>query len=194
METYDQSRIGKLISWTSEHSVYHYGEQEVIKFSRFEILFGKRIVGRIERDLRVTKEFLGPYVLETRTEQSPSGTRVALIQPFVRGEYLRRSHMRDPGVAEQFADIAERHTRLIAAHYAAVDFLGQGGCFSRCLSNIWVIDERDLKIIDTMLADPSNLGFMTPILRPITKIVLARQRGIVDEFLCAGRDLHPRRA
>ena len=167
MEAYDETKIGKPISRAADHTVYHYASDRVIKFSRLEYILGRRAKGRVEQDLEICRKFFGHYLLETTILRSPDGKRTALVQPFIAGEYLEKKHLSDSELARQFYDIIERLNKLTTVGYGPLDLIGQGGAIFPCLSNIFVVNDNRLRIIDTTILDPRDLGFWTVILKPI---------------------------
>ncbi len=180
MDTYSQAELGDLLAWRGEHLVYRYGAAHVIKFSRFDWLLRGLVEGRIERDLALCREFFNDYVLESKTVTH--GGRTLLFQPFVKGVPLRREHLADAAVRKQFNDIVQRHVAMVQAGHPPVDLLGQLGLFSCCLSNIFLLENGTLRMIDTMLMDPENLGFLTPLLRPLARWASRRQERVIRQL------------
>ena len=133
--------------------MYEYGDDEVIKFDRADFLVGRNAEHREFHDHAICKEFFGEYILDTKLVHSPNGKRLVEIQPRVTGHYLGVVDMKEPQIAAQFKNIVEAYRKLKEAGYPEIDLMGQGGAFSRCLSNIFVLPDGSLRIIDASLLD-----------------------------------------
>lgn len=185
METYDPSKIGACIFARSSHAIYEYGSNEVIKFDRADFVLGSHAKHRTFHDHAICKEFFGEYLLDTRVARSPNGKRLVDIQPRVVGHYLCKNDLRSPKIREQFKEILECHRRLKDAGYPDVDFVGQGGIFSRRLSNIFVLDDGSLRIIDASLLDEgyTDSGIFKRILRWGIARLIRRQKRTIELLL-----------
>jgi len=135
METYDPAKIGTRIAWGRSHSVYHYGDDEVIRFPRAErwlewlLRDGLNLRDRFTRDISVCEQYLGNYVLTTRMVESSKG-EIATIQPYITGHYLSKNDLQNEAIKTQFQDVVTRYETMFAAGYL-VDLIGQGGVLQR---------------------------------------------------------------
>ncbi len=184
MEVYDESKIGGRIAWGRSHSVYHYGNDEVIRFPRAErwlgwlLRDGLNLRERFERDISACEQYLGDYALTTRVAENSKG-KVATIQPYIKGHYLSKEDLRSETIKTQFEDLVVRYEAMLAAGYL-VDLIGQGGVFQRRLSNVLVLPDGRLKLFDGALADMRKIGKAPYITRFATKLILKRQRATLQ--------------
>jgi hypothetical protein len=160
---YDQDKIGKLISWAGDHRVYEYGNDQVIKFSLIERLMGQYGWAKVERDCTICKKFFGKFILETEFVMSRNGKQTAAIQAKIIGQFLVKKDLDNKIIASQFREIIDGYDLLVKAGNAKIDFIGRGGVFKRCMSNIFVTPENRLVIIDATLIECENTGIFKPI-------------------------------
>ncbi len=183
METYDPEKVGERIAWGRSHTVYRYGESEVIRFPSLEKFLGSKLQERIERDIALCEKYLGEYVLPTRMAHDPESGRVATIQPYITGHYLSKDDMSDPEIKRQFVDFLALHERMIADGHSPVELIGEHGVFHRRLSNIMVLPDKKLRIFDAFIADYFGVERALPLFRIARKLVLARQASTIRHLL-----------
>ncbi|MBI5456917.1 hypothetical protein HY969_04230 [Candidatus Kaiserbacteria bacterium] len=177
METYDPNKIGSRIAWGRSHSVYRYGENEVIKFPRWQSVFGTLLFDRVVHDELICRNYFGDYCLDTRVVQAPDGTHRAEIQPFVAGgHYLSKSDLADPVIKQHFDAFTDRYKEFIDTGHSPLDLIGQGGVLWRCLSNVFVLENKDLKIFDITIMDTKGLGGWGILFGPVFLYARIRQR------------------
>jgi len=187
VEIYDESKIGRRIARGRSHSVYHYGDDEVIRFPRAErwlewlLRDELNLRDRFKRDISVCEQYLRNYVLTTRVVESSKG-EIATIQPYIKGHYLSKSDLRNEAVKAQFQDMVTRYETMLAAGYL-VDLIGQGGVLRRRLSNVLVLPDGSLKLFDAGLADMRKISSSKCLARLIAKLVLKRQRSTLRFLL-----------
>ena len=187
VETYDPVKVGTRIAWGRSHSVYHYGNGEVIRFPRAErwlkwlLRDGLDLRDRFKRDISVCEQYLGNYVLTTRVVESPKG-EIATIQPYIKGCYLSKKELQNEAIKVQFQDMITRYETMLAAGYL-VDLIGQGGVLRRRLSNILVLGDGSLRLFDAGLADMRKIDRAPYITRFAIKLILKRQRSTLRFLL-----------
>lgn len=158
METYDPSIIGERIAWGRTHSVYRYGDGEVIRFPRLERwLWGANLQRRYERDIAICRRYFGDYFLDTRIVYDPESGALATIQPYISGRYLSKTDLHDARIRTAFEDFLSRHEALIRDGYAPLDLAGQGGIVRRRLSNVMVLRDRSIRLFDAVILDLGDL-------------------------------------
>ncbi len=184
METYDPSKIGILISGRSQHTVYAYGESEVIKFDRFDYLMGT-VMSRIEeQDVAVLKKYFGDYLLDTRMVRSPDGSRTALVQPRLDGRFLCAKDFKSDITRSDFRAMMASRAKFMADGYTDLDLLGSSGILFRCLSNVFTMPDGHIRIFDPLIADFDEIPKRARwLLLPLGKLALRRQQKIIDTFL-----------
>src|SRR3989344_8114686 len=176
VEIYDESKIGRRIARGRSHSVYHYGDNEVIRFPRAErwlewlLRDGLNLRDRFKRDISVCEQYLGNHVLTTRLVESSKG-EIATIQPYIKGHYLSKKDLQNEATKAQFQDMVTRYETMLAAGYL-VDLIGQRGVFERRLSNIFVLPDGNLKLFDAGLADMRKIDGATFMARFVGKTVV----------------------
>lgn len=179
MKIYDPSKVGARIAWGRSHSVYRYGDNEVIRFPTGERLLefllrdGLTLRERFERDIALCEKYFGEYFLHTRIVGSTEGV-VATIQPLITGHYLSKKDLHDEPTKQRFQEFVARYEALTTTGYV-VDLIGQGGVFRRCLSNIYVLPDGNLKLFDAAIVDSRIIEQGSYIAQLITKAVLSRQ-------------------
>lgn len=182
VEIYDEAKIGRLISGKSQHSVYEYGEGEVIKFDRFDH-FLRGGTSRIEeRHVELCKRYFGDLLLETRFTTSPHDSRIALIQPKIAGHYLSLKQFDNPVTRQDFLEMIESRSKLLQDGNPDIDFLGGPGLLYRSMSNVFVLPNGHLKIIDAFLVDSADIPF-GHVIKYIIPLFLRRQQKTIDLFL-----------
>ncbi len=175
MNTYDPKKIGKMLSLLSEHTVYEYGTDEVIKFSKFDIAIGREKARQAYiKDYEIGRRFFGTYFLETRVVTSPDGKRVAIIQPKVSGHFLGMKDMERESVRRQFAEIEAGYHALVKAGNPEVEFIGSQGALHRRFSNILVTADDRLIIIDATVMDTSRFPVLLRLLIYATSAIVRR--------------------
>jgi len=185
VETYDPAKVGPRISWGRSHSVYHYGDSEVIRIPRIEAWVLRDLKGRLERDMLVCKRYLGEYMLDTRIVRHPDNGAIATIQPYAAGHYLSKEDMRDMEIKRQFKDFLARLDLMIRDGHETIDLMGQGGVLQRKLSNIMVLDDKKLRLFDAVIADTFGLRFGHWLFNFGKKYLLLRRQNSTIQYLLA---------
>ena len=183
MKYYYSKKIGKLISAGSEHVVFEYGDDSVIKFSIVNILIGvdKGYI-RATNELSLCKQYFGDYILDTEILLSKNHRFVVEIQPKIEKRYLTIKDMQNPLIRAQFKDIIQRYTKLVTKENIEIDLTGQAGLFKQRLSNIFITNDNELKIIDTTLLNVSSPFWLRMFLTIIKSIVLPIQKRRINKF------------
>ena len=182
METYDEDKIGRLISWTGENLVYRYGENEVIKFSRLGRIFRRAFKERPDWDISVARQFFADVMVPVRVATLNDGSRKALIQPFVSGRVLSKKDLADPGILKGFQGVMGRHTNMTEAGFCPLDLAGGFGFLSGTLSNLYLLDDGSVKVIDTLLIDLRGTGIWQYALAPLANLAIRRQEAIIRTY------------
>lgn len=183
MKIYDKKKIGKCLSWGSDHTVYEYGEGHVIKFSTSDFLLGSR--KKTMDDYATCVSFFGPYILKTDFFVSPRGVFFASVQPEIEGRYLRATDLKRSVILEQYRELIGAYENMKRSHGSEIDFVGSGGILHTCLSNIFVTQDEKLVVIDSSLLELRGHNFniikliFLLIIRPIA---LARQHSTIKIF------------
>ncbi len=159
MGTYDKAKIGKCISWIGDHFVYEYGDDKVIKFSKFHYLLGKeKSTKKFLSDYAISKKYFGDYILETELLTSPDGKKLAVVQPKIKSHFLTRKDLSYEHIKTQFNEIVSIFDRMIKAEGPYIDLIGHEGVRHRCVGNIFVTPEKRLVIFDVLLFTPKDFS------------------------------------
>jgi len=177
MKYYDNKKIGKLISAGSEHIIFEYGDDKVIKFSIINILIGRNMgFNRANNELHVCKKYFGDYILDTEILLSKNHRSVVEVQPKIKQRYLTINDMHSPSIRAQFMDIIQRYNELVSKENIELDLTGQAGLLKQRLSNIFILNNDTLKIIDATLLNVSRPFWLRMFLVIIRSIVLPIQK------------------
>lgn len=150
MHTYDEKLIGKLLAWAGDHWVYEYGDDRVIKFSKFDYFTGtSEALRKYVSDYEICRRHFGDYILETDIVASSDGNRVAKIQPKIAGQFLTKRMLKSEGVRAQLKEFLERYDEFTGA--AFFDLIGHHGILRPCLSNVYVTPLGKLVVFDATL-------------------------------------------
>jgi hypothetical protein len=179
---YTEEKLGSLIAWSGDHSVYRYGTDHVVKFSRLEYILGDRVKGRIERDVDVCRRFFGQYILDTDVVSFAG--RTLLIQPYITGNPIRRSHMADPNAQRQFREIVFQYHAMKREGIPPIDLIGGTGLLHSELSNVFLLNDGRVRIIDMTLIDTEGLGSLAiAVSGPITAYAIRKQERLINNLL-----------
>ena len=182
---YDKTKIGKLISAGSEHIVFNYDNNKVIKFSIIDFLLGRnKGLKRANSELSVCKQYFGGYILETQIVTSVNLRYIAQIQPKVTKRYLKIDDMTNPSIRKQFIEIIQNYERLIADGNPEIDLTGQAGLFKQRFSNIFIVDNQ-LTIIDTTLLKTNSAIWAKLLLIILRSIVLPVQNRRINRIIAS---------
>ncbi|MEK7530420.1 MAG: hypothetical protein AAB573_00985 [Patescibacteria group bacterium] len=184
MEHYDQSKIGRCISWTGDHNVYAYGTDEVIKFSKFDFFLGyEKTKHKAISDIEICKKFFGTYLLETRVVSSAYERRVALVQKRVAGRFLSKRDLQNSTIVDQFAEIMTAYRRLLAERHAYIDLIGGRGALSGTMSNIFIDDADKLIFFDATIFELTDFHPVWRVfLWPLFTLAYILQRATIKRF------------
>lgn len=161
VNSYDKTKIGRLVAWKGDHLVYEYNTDKEIKFSKFDFLMGyKKAKDKNIKDYDICKKFFGKYLLETELVTSQNGKRLALIQPKIFGHFLEIRDLQQEIIREQLKEILAGYYAMIKAGNIEIDLVGSGGILCRCMSNIFVTKENKLVIFDATLMDISGFPLL----------------------------------
>jgi hypothetical protein len=184
MKYYDSKKIGKLISAGSEHIILEYGDDKVIKFSIVNYLIGRKNgLDRATHELHLCKKYFGKYILETEILISKNHRFVVEIQPKIKQRFLTINDMQNPSIRVQFLDIIQKYQDLVTKENIEFDFTGQAGLFKQRLSNIFIIDNNKLKIIDATLLNVARPFWLRAFLVLIRLILLPIQKSRISRFI-----------
>jgi hypothetical protein len=79
-------------------------------------------------------------------------------------------------------DIIQKYKKLVSNEKVEFDLTGQAGLFKQRLSNIFIVDNSKLKIIDATLLNVSGPLWLRMFLAIIRSIVLPIQKRRINKF------------
>ncbi len=182
MISYDTKKIGRLIARGSEHIVYEYDSDKVLKYSILHYIIGAKALARAEWEILTCKKYLGDFVLDTEIGVSNNGRHVAHIQPRIVGRPLMGCDLLDEKIRNDFTELMRRYDLLVHAEGVHVDLMGSDGVLSGGLTNIFVTVHNELRIIDATLLDARDTGFVAPLFHMLGQFVVWRQNQILRKF------------
>jgi hypothetical protein len=184
MKYYDSKKNGRLISAGSEHIVFEYGDDKVIKFSIVNFLIGRNNgFNRATHELHLCKKYFGDYILETEVLLSKNRSFTVEVQPKINQRYLTINDMQNPSIRAQFMDLIHKYNELVSKEKIELDLTGQAGLFKQRLSNIFITDNGELKIIDATLLNVARPFWLKIFLMIIRSIVLPIQKRRISRFI-----------
>ena len=180
---YYKDKIGQCISWGSDHTVYDYDKDKVIKFSLVDFLINSH--NKTLDDYATCKRFFGDYLLDTTFARSENHKFFAGIQEKIFGHYLSKEDFINESVKTQFKEISKAYFSMINEGCGEIDLIGSGGVFCSRLSNIFVTSNNQLHIIDSSILKLKG-QYLNPVryvfLFVIRPIVIWQQSKIIKEF------------
>ena len=182
MHNYDKTKVGKLISFGSDHLVYNYGEKDVIKFSLLDRFFPKYVRPRMKSDLLLSNKFFGKYILDTHFLSSTNKKWLAKVQQKIVGHFLKKQDLKDLIIRTQFLEIISNQNSLIHDEHSPLDLIGKKGVLSGYFSNILITDSNELLIIDTTMLSTKDSGVLGLFLVPIAFFAKWRQKNIIRNY------------
>jgi hypothetical protein len=178
---YESSKIWKKLAHGGDHTVYAYGENQVIKFSLLFRLLGSGALEKAIRDIETCCWFFGDYMVETKVATSLNSTQVAYIQPKIVGRPLAAFDLRNSNTMKQFREIIHAHRTMKRIMGTEIDFVGAEGFVGGYLSNVFVTHNGMLRIIDATVMDVG--GYLWPAMSLVRNLVIWRQEAIIENLL-----------
>lgn len=155
--TLEPSLIGPRLAWLGDHVVYRYGDAHVVKFSHFDwCRNAPNLVSFYSIEIAILKQAFGSAYLETKVGYCSKRNQVALVQPFIVGSPLTRTHVQNPEVGRQVRSILSTlESTQRSGEY--LDFVGGGANFFRAsLGNVVVTPTNQVVILDATILRTSD--------------------------------------
>jgi|688.fasta_scaffold09405_2 hypothetical protein len=184
MYQYNKSKRGKLLSFGSEHLVYSYDVDKVIKFSLIHFFYGKKKgLQWAHKELEISKQYFGEFLLNTEIVISKNKGYFAQLQPKITGHHLTAKDLDNKILYQQFLKIVDCYHQMYKDGQPEIDLIGQKGIFKKCMSNIFVLNNNQLVIMDATLFNTKCPIILKPIITCLRYLVLPIQNRRIDEFL-----------
>jgi hypothetical protein len=184
MYQYNKSKRGKLLSFGSEHLVYSYDIDKVIKFSLIHFFYGKKKgLKWAHKELEISKKYFGEFLLNTEIVISQNKRYIAQLQPKIIGHHLTGKDLDNEILYQQFLKIIDCYQQMCKDEQPEIDLIGQKGVFKKCMSNIFVLNNNQLVIMDATLFNTKCPIILKPIITCLRYLVLPIQNRRIDEFL-----------
>jgi hypothetical protein len=184
MYQYKKSKIGKLLSFGSEHIVYSYDIDKVIKFSLIHFFYGKKKgLEWAHKELEISKKYFGEFLLNTEIVISQNKRYIAQLQPKIIGHHLMEKDLDNKILYKQFLKIIDNYQQMCRDGQPEIDLIGQKGICKKCMSNIFVLNNNQLVIMDATLFNTKCPIILKPIIACLRYLVLPIQNCRIDEFL-----------
>jgi hypothetical protein len=184
MYQYNKSKRGKLLSFGSEHLVYSYDIDKVLKFSLIHFFYGKtKGLKWAHKELEISKKYFGEFLLNTEIVISQNNRYFAQLQPKIIGHHLMEKDLDNKILYKQFLKIVDCYHQMCKDGQPEIDLIGQKGIFQKCMSNIFVLNNNKLVIMDATLFNTRCPIILKPIITCLRYLVLPIQNRRIDEFL-----------
>ena len=184
MYQYNKSKRGKLLSFGSEHLVYSYGIDKVIKFSLIHFFYGKKKgLEWAHKELEISKKYFGEFLLNTEIVISQNKSYIAQLQPKIIGHHLTGKDLDNKILYKQFLKIIDGYQQMCKDGQPEIDLIGQKGVFKKCMSNIFVLNNNQLVIMDATLFNTKCPIILKPIITCLRYLVLPIQNRRINQFL-----------
>jgi hypothetical protein len=135
MYQYNKSKRGKLLSFGSEHLVYSYDIDKVIKFSLIHFFYGKKKgLEWAHKELEISKKYFGEFLLNTEIVISQNKSYIAQLQPKIIGHHLTGKDLDNEILYQQFLKIIDGYQQMCKDGQPEIDLIGQKGVFKKCMS------------------------------------------------------------
>lgn len=173
----DPTLLGDVISAGRQHTIFRYGETQVLKLpnrSLYMKIYGVFTFEIVHRDVDLLRRYLPRYLPPTEVLHSHhDADDYAVVQEYY--PHARFVSGREFGrIREQFAEIAAANRRIIDEHNLSIDFFGNqsfrtslvaaltGNKEQAILNNVLMVDDETgqpyLRITDVNLSE-LKLGF-----------------------------------
>jgi hypothetical protein len=181
MKIYDRNKIGKLIAFGSDHYVFEYENNKVIKFSILFYLLGKKVFKKTKHDEDLCEKYFGKFLLKTELYISKNGKHLVQIQEKINGKGLEEKNLQNKIVKENFQEFINCYEKFKNETKLEIDLIGIKGIFLSNLSNIFLTEKNELLIIDATILHVE--GYLKIIFYFLEKIISWRQKVVIEKFL-----------
>jgi|GEM_PF-791984 len=184
MHQYNRRKKGKLLSFGSEHLVYSYDVDKVIKFSLIHFFYGKKKgLQWAHKELEISKKYFGEFLLNTEIVISQNKRYFGQLQPKIIGHHLTAKDLDNKILYQQFLKIVEGYHQMCKDGQPEIDLIGQKGILKKCMSNIFVLNNNQLVIMDATLFNTKCPIILKPIITFLRYLVLPIQNRRINQFL-----------
>lgn len=184
IQTLLPNHIGKLLAYKWDNYVYEYGNEQVIKFSKFFFfMWVKNAYKKAEFDLSTTKKYFWDYMLDTEIISLLQVSKIALVQQKIIGRKMHISDMNNAFLKKQFIDLMNRYEKLKQETAFDLDLIGGESRLWEYMGNIFVIDEKKLLIIDVTLLSTKWFRYMRPLIYILFSIAKYLQEKRITLFM-----------
>jgi len=172
-------QIWAFIAYWWDFKVYHYGDNQVIKYSRISLILGSAHRQKLTHDYETCKKYLQDYIVDVVVMNNYQYTET---QDYIDGEQLLLHDLDDPEIRDQFSDIVDKVKNMEDDGYAPIDLIGVGGLRKIYFSNIIVDSHKKLRIIDATLLECISLGWRAWICRPLLRCAVKIQHNHISNI------------
>jgi serine/threonine protein kinase len=190
---FSQAKVGPKMAVSGEHSVYRYGDKEVIKFPAGPIHYAnnEEAYRKILNEFQLAKRYLGEFIAPASifTYKKNNKKAYCIIQKFIKGTPLKIEDLQNKDLKEKLEELikANREMRINTGY--SFEFFGIRGLFFhrflKKMENVLVDESGNLKIIDFGMISEINMVSSSPVLRSFIQWALKRQSKILKESYLA---------
>ncbi len=170
----NQKNRWTLIARGWDFTVYHYKNDQVIKYSRLSLLLWTVHRNKMLYDYAICKKYLQNYIVES-TVLSWSSQYIEL-QPYIVWSIFHIKHLRHKKIITQLKDIIKRVHQMQKDWYPPIDLIWVPWLFGKCLANILIDEHHNLKIIDATLLESKSVWRLWCLFEPIIWIAIVIQQ------------------
>ncbi len=161
----NEKDIGALIARGWDFTVYHYRDGQVIKYSRLSLLLWIAHRTKMLYDYAICRKYLQDYIVES-TVLSWSSQYIEL-QPYIIWSTFETKHLHHHKIVKQLKDIIKCVHQMQQDWYPPIDLIGVPWLFGKCLANILVDQDHNLRIIDATLLESKSVWWLWYLFQPM---------------------------
>lgn len=173
--------IWKLIAHGGDFTVYYYGKDQVIKYSRLSLLLWEKHRIKLIHDYTICKQYLHSYIVESKVISWHS--QYIELQKHINWTTLNTKHLHRAKIISQLKEIFDCIKHMQTLWYAPIDLIGIPWLFGKSFTNILVDEESNLKIIDATLLESKSIWILWYIIQPLLQLAIIIQERKIKNIL-----------
>jgi len=191
---FDEGKVGKRLSISGEHSVYKYGENQVIKFPVGPIYYAdpEEAYQKVSNEARLAESYLRDFIVpfEVLTYIKKGKKKYCIIQKYIEGRPLTIKDMRDPNLRAELKRLTDANNIMYNSSGFTVEFFGikrlVWHAFSPKMENVLLMPNGKLKIIDFGMISDTMMVSSSQSVRFVIQWAVKRQRKLLNLYLSKG--------
>lgn len=188
---FDENKVGKRLSLSGEHSVYQYGDKQVIKFPIGPIYRAnsEEAYLKVANEAKLAETYLAEFMVpfEVLTYIKKGRKKYCIIQNFVKGEALKIKFMQDPELRSRLQKLIDANNIMYSSSGFTVELFGIRRLIVHGLipemQNVLILPDRSLKIIDFGMISDTMMVSSSPLVRMVIQWAVKRQKKLLALYL-----------